>query len=675
MSAYAKTKFIAKSLILLSIIAIVISGGSYFLLKNQVGADTSSVVQQKDSDNDGIPDAIDPDNLYYEITEDNGTVTGIIANNITSPEVLNFDYKKSPAGDLGQFSGTCRLGEGCYILWNTHSWKNPSIKVANNNYEQPAWAFLLEVEEKAQLAGDTSSLQKIRSIKANYVADAFAKEFTIKLDSNGGKITFDHEQFFQALEKSGIEAVGPYTGVSISDQGKKSITAFFYPSYPQAEPEDKSAWVKAVLFVRDSILPPYAKAGLDTSYYSSVLSQHLGVYKASIAAESKSNSLSLSCPTTIIMNRSDNKAFSYKIDTKIFPQPKEGYKTKFYIKPLSKKDNAAHIYLGPFSDAEGSVTWDQIKTSPYVDQNGQGYQIKPDEIYDYDLTYPQAYVLRVVTYDGDTEKDNILTEFQTVTSDMVGDGGFVSSASSFLKITARPSTVTSGQAVTATIEAVNAAGALPIKKIVVYSCTGTSSEVAKNDSGSCTIKVNGQLEDAIKSVFSTEGGYNALVFQDGRATVTANWDTSGSSIGNHALMAKAFGGDDANQYIDNSKTAVDIKVTNSEAIGGGSSDSHFSDLLASSFNKEASESSRGSSITDIKSLAERIVNILLLLIGGLSVIAIIVGGIFYITSGGDQQKAERGKKTVIYACIGIAIAVLGFVIESAVLDIIGKLVK
>ncbi|MCL2094672.1 hypothetical protein FWH13_00965 [Candidatus Saccharibacteria bacterium] len=44
--------------------------------------------------------------------------------------------------------------------------------------------------------------------------------------------------------------------------------------------------------------------------------------------------------------------------------------------------------------------------------------------------------------------------------------------------------------------------------------------------------------------------------------------------------------------------------------------------------------------------------------GVLSVIFIIVGGIRYITSGGDAEKVKKAKNTILYACIGLAVAIL-----------------
>lgn len=54
------------------------------------------------------------------------------------------------------------------------------------------------------------------------------------------------------------------------------------------------------------------------------------------------------------------------------------------------------------------------------------------------------------------------------------------------------------------------------------------------------------------------------------------------------------------------------------------------------------------------------------LVGIISVAAIVVGGIQYITSGGDESRAEKGKRTVLYAVIGLIIVGLATAIVAAV---------
>jgi len=74
-----------------------------------------------------------------------------------------------------------------------------------------------------------------------------------------------------------------------------------------------------------------------------------------------------------------------------------------------------------------------------------------------------------------------------------------------------------------------------------------------------------------------------------------------------------------------------------------------------------------------KTLSEIILNVLKSLmsfIGGLSVLMIVVGGVIYITSAGDERHSEMGKNTVKYAVVGIVIAIVSLVVIKALAKII-----
>lgn len=57
-------------------------------------------------------------------------------------------------------------------------------------------------------------------------------------------------------------------------------------------------------------------------------------------------------------------------------------------------------------------------------------------------------------------------------------------------------------------------------------------------------------------------------------------------------------------------------------------------------------------------------------LGVLAVIILIFGGIKYITAGGDAEKAETGKKTIIGAVIGIIIIMGAYVAYTTTTDLI-----
>lgn len=63
-----------------------------------------------------------------------------------------------------------------------------------------------------------------------------------------------------------------------------------------------------------------------------------------------------------------------------------------------------------------------------------------------------------------------------------------------------------------------------------------------------------------------------------------------------------------------------------------------------------------------------IVNVLLFLIGAISVIMIVFAGFKYATSGGDSGKVTEAKNTIMYAVIGIIVALLAYAIIKFVTD-------
>jgi len=65
-------------------------------------------------------------------------------------------------------------------------------------------------------------------------------------------------------------------------------------------------------------------------------------------------------------------------------------------------------------------------------------------------------------------------------------------------------------------------------------------------------------------------------------------------------------------------------------------------------------------------LAKNIINSLLYLVGALSVIMIIVGGIMYSTSAGDAGQVTKAKQTLMYAVIGLVVSFVAFAIVKYV---------
>ena len=66
-------------------------------------------------------------------------------------------------------------------------------------------------------------------------------------------------------------------------------------------------------------------------------------------------------------------------------------------------------------------------------------------------------------------------------------------------------------------------------------------------------------------------------------------------------------------------------------------------------------------------------NVLLFIVGAVAVIMIIIGGIRYVISGGDSSQVSAAKNTILYALVGVIVAILAyaavnFVVASFVPD-------
>jgi len=73
-------------------------------------------------------------------------------------------------------------------------------------------------------------------------------------------------------------------------------------------------------------------------------------------------------------------------------------------------------------------------------------------------------------------------------------------------------------------------------------------------------------------------------------------------------------------------------------------------------------------VTGSGGVFESATNALLYIIGAVSIIMIIVGGIRYVISNGAAEKITAAKNTILYAVIGLAIALLSYAIVNFVLN-------
>lgn len=64
---------------------------------------------------------------------------------------------------------------------------------------------------------------------------------------------------------------------------------------------------------------------------------------------------------------------------------------------------------------------------------------------------------------------------------------------------------------------------------------------------------------------------------------------------------------------------------------------------------------------------KRITDVMLFLTGAVSVIMLIIGGVRYVLSSGDQGAVTSAKNTILYAIVGIIVTILAYAIVNFVI--------
>jgi hypothetical protein cdivTM_30108 len=77
-------------------------------------------------------------------------------------------------------------------------------------------------------------------------------------------------------------------------------------------------------------------------------------------------------------------------------------------------------------------------------------------------------------------------------------------------------------------------------------------------------------------------------------------------------------------------------------------------------------SSTGASMT-VGDIIKIVVGILLFVLGAVCVVMIVIGGIKYATSQGDQTAVSSAKNTILYAVVGLVVAIAAYAIVNFVL--------
>lgn len=79
-----------------------------------------------------------------------------------------------------------------------------------------------------------------------------------------------------------------------------------------------------------------------------------------------------------------------------------------------------------------------------------------------------------------------------------------------------------------------------------------------------------------------------------------------------------------------------------------------------------------SGATSLSDLIARGIQLMLLFAGAIAVVFVIIGGYWYITSGGNEETAEKGQKTLTNAIIGVVVIVLSYAIITVIANLVSN---
>lgn len=76
--------------------------------------------------------------------------------------------------------------------------------------------------------------------------------------------------------------------------------------------------------------------------------------------------------------------------------------------------------------------------------------------------------------------------------------------------------------------------------------------------------------------------------------------------------------------------------------------------------------SNGDGSRTVPGTLQQVTNVLIFLVGAISVLMIIIGGVRYVTSNGEQAGTKSAKDTILYAIIGLVVAFMAYAVVNFV---------
>ncbi len=71
-------------------------------------------------------------------------------------------------------------------------------------------------------------------------------------------------------------------------------------------------------------------------------------------------------------------------------------------------------------------------------------------------------------------------------------------------------------------------------------------------------------------------------------------------------------------------------------------------------------------------LITKVLKIMLTLAGALAVVWLVIGGYQYITAGGNDEQAEKGRKTLLNATIGVVVVIMAYALINVVVNLVAN---
>jgi hypothetical protein len=78
--------------------------------------------------------------------------------------------------------------------------------------------------------------------------------------------------------------------------------------------------------------------------------------------------------------------------------------------------------------------------------------------------------------------------------------------------------------------------------------------------------------------------------------------------------------------------------------------------------------SDGKKVNCFKEGVRNVINVLLYIIGAVAVIMIVIGGLRYTISNGDSSQITGAKNTILYAVVGLVVAILAYAIVNFIVN-------